>query len=158
MWFVPLKSISLSIVSMIFFSLIALLSSSNTVASFTMHQDSGIAHLVSDACLWSGSKSIRVHIGFTFCFLKYSTEFLRVFLAQQVFLTVWIVVWALPLSCILSSITSFSGVSDWFCFGWIVWGPFFKTAYDQGPVSLKGLNFGRKLVRLTHLVSKDTTA
>ena len=27
-----------------------------------------------------------------------------------------------------------------------------------GPVSLKGLNFGRKLVRLTHLVSKDTTA
>ena len=28
----------------------------------------------------------------------------------------------------------------------------------QGPVSLKGLSFGRKLVRLTHLVPKDTTA
>ena len=28
----------------------------------------------------------------------------------------------------------------------------------QGPVSLKGLSFGRKLVRLTHLVPEDTTA
>ena len=28
----------------------------------------------------------------------------------------------------------------------------------QGPVSLKGLSFGRKLVRLIHLVPKITTA
>ena len=28
----------------------------------------------------------------------------------------------------------------------------------QGPVSLKGLSFGRKLFRLSHLVPKDTTA
>ena len=30
--------------------------------------------------------------------------------------------------------------------------------HPLGPVSLKGLSFGRKLVRLTHLVPEDTTA
>ena len=32
------------------------------------------------------------------------------------------------------------------------------VATPLGPVSLKDLSFGRKLVRLTHLVPEDTTA